>query len=420
MPSGFNSKPPAKNIPVSIFERNNLQMNKLIKKLSASLLAVCLALMGAVNYFSAVLPETYYVCGGESFNIGQFLEIEPTSYIEATASAESQNIDGEVKLFGVIPVKPIKIKQTEAPHLIPGGTPIGIKFLTEGIVVVKVQEGSPADKAGIRQGDNITLANGKKLTSSTELSQIISSAKDTEIKITYLRDGKENSTSFIPEYSEQEGTYKAGIWIKDSSAGVGTLTFVDPETCIFGALGHPVSDYDTGKLLPLGSGEIVNAVITGCEKGEPGIPGELFGSFASNIASGKITKNCEQGIFGVTTSKPSGEVLPIAFRSEVKIGKAIVLTTVEGTTPKEYEIEIERIVQSPSARSKNIIVRVTDPKLLEITGGIVQGMSGSPIIQDGKLVGAITHVFVSDPTRGYGIFIEDMLKEADSSYNLAA
>lgn len=395
-------------------------MNKLIKKLSASLLAVCLALMGVVNYFSAVLPETYYVCSGDSFNIGQFLEIEPSSYIEATASAESNNIDGEVKLFGVIPVKQIKLKQTEAPSLIPGGTPIGIKILTEGIIVVKVQQGSPADNAGIKQGDNITSANGKKLTSSTELSQIISGAKDTEIKITYLRDGKENSTSFIPEYSKQEGTYKAGIWIKDSSAGVGTLTFIDPETGIFGALGHPVSDCDTGNLLPLGSGEIVNAVITGCEKGESGIPGELFGSFASNLASGKIIKNCEQGIFGLTTTTPCGEALPIAFRPEVKIGKATVLTTVEGTTPKEYEVEIERIVQSPSARSKNIIVKVTDPKLLEITGGIVQGMSGSPIIQDGKLVGAITHVFVSDPTRGYGIFIEDMLKEADSSYDLAA
>ncbi|MBR5121463.1 MAG: SpoIVB peptidase [Oscillospiraceae bacterium] len=395
-------------------------MNKLIKKFSASLLAVCLALICTVNYFSAILPETYYVCGGESFNIGQFLEIEPTSYIEATASYEGESIDGEIKLFGVIPVKPVKIKQAQAPHLIPGGTPIGIKILTQGVVVVRVQEGSPAEKAGIRKGDNIIIANGEKISSSTQLSQIISEAKETEIKITFIREGKKNSVSFKPQFSEQDSTYKAGIWIKDSSAGVGTLTFIDPETGVFGALGHPISDYETGKLLPLGSGEIVNAVITGCEKGESGVPGELFGSFASNVACGEITKNCEQGIFGTTTSKQSGEALPIAFRSEVKIGKATVLTTVEGTTPKAYEVEIERIIQSPSARSKNIIVKVTDPKLLEITGGIVQGMSGSPIIQDGKLVGAITHVFVSDPTRGYGIFIEDMLKEADSSYNLAA
>ena len=343
----------------------------------------------------------------------------------------------------MIPVKPVKIKQAQAPHLIPGGTPIGIKILTQGVVVVRVQEGSPAEKAGIRKGDNIIIANGEKISSSTQLSQIISEAKETEIKITFIREGKKNSVSFKPQFSEQDSTYKAGIWIKDSSAGVGTLTFIDPETGVFGALGHPISDYETGKLLPLGSGEIVNAVITGCEKGESGVPGELFGSFASNVACGEITKNCEQGIFGTTTSKASGEALPIAFRSEVKIGKATilttiegttpkafrsevkigkatVLTTVEGTTPKAYEVEIERIIQSPSARSKNIIVKVTDPKLLEITGGIVQGMSGSPIIQDGKLVGAITHVFVSDPTRGYGIFIEDMLKEADSSYNLAA
>ena len=395
-------------------------MNKLIKKFSASLLAVCLALICTVNYFSAILPETYYVCGGESFNIGQFLEIEPTSYIEATASYEGESIDGEIKLFGVIPVKPVKIKQSQAPHLIPGGTPIGIKILTQGVVVVRVQEGSPAEKAGIRKGDNIIIANGEKISSSTQLSQIISEAKETEIKITFIREGKKNSVNFKPQFSEQDSTYKAGIWIKDSSAGVGTLTFIDPETGIFGALGHPISDYETGKLLPLGSGEIVNAVITGCEKGESGVPGELFGSFASNVACGEITKNCEQGIFGTTTYKASGEALPIAFRSEVKIGKATVLTTVEGTTPKAYEVEIERIIQSPSARSKNIIVKVTDSKLLEITGGIVQGMSGSPIIQNGKLVGAITHVFVSDPTRGYGIFIEDMLKEADLSYNLAA
>ncbi len=394
-------------------------MNKLIKKISASLMAVSLAIMSMVAHYSAVLPETYYVSGKESLNIGSIINIEPSGAIEAV-SAENGQISGEIKLFGVIPVKPVRLQKTKAPLLIAGGNPVGLKVLTEGILVVKVQNPSPAYSVGICGGDNIVSANGEKISSSARLSQIINQSKGGEVTLEVLRDGKEKTFKIVPEYSQNDDAYKAGIWIKDSSAGVGTLTFINPKTGAFGALGHPISDCDTGTLLPLGKGEIVDAVITGCERGESGAPGELFGSFASGLTRGKIVKNCEQGVFGITSVKNSAEAIPIAFRSEVKVGKATILTTVEGSTPKEYEIEIEKIVQSKSARSKNMVVRVTDPDLLEITGGIVQGMSGSPIIQDGKLVGAVTHVFVSDPTRGYGIFIEDMLQEADASYNLAA
>ena len=234
------------------------------------------------------------------------------------------------------------------------------------------------------------------------------------ITMTVRRDGKEFDTAVTPIFSEGEGTFKAGLWIKDSSAGVGTMTFIDPESGTFGALGHPISDADTQSILPLGSGEIVDVTITGCDKGSEGCPGELFGTFLSGLAAGNIMKNCEQGIFGrINYTNGCVSAMPIAFRTEVETGPATILTTVSGSAPEEYSVSIEKLSLSDSARTKNLVIKVTDPRLLSLTGGIVQGMSGSPIIQNGKIVGAVTHVFVSDPTMGYGIFIENMLEACE-------
>jgi stage IV sporulation protein B len=174
------------------------------------------------------------------------------------------------------------------------------------------------------------------------------------------------------------------------------------------------------KTLPLGSGEIVDVTITGYEKGERGCPGELFGTFVSGLASGSIIVNCEQGVFGKMTYSSRADAIPIAFKSEVKQGPAKILTTISGNKPQEFDIEIEKLTISSACKTKNIVIKVTDPRLLEATGGIVQGMSGSPIIQDGKLVGAVTHVFVSDPTRGYGIFIENMMEAGSGGMDKAA
>ncbi|MCD7733143.1 MAG: SpoIVB peptidase [Oscillospiraceae bacterium] len=405
-------------------------MRRLTRGIAAVFLIILLTLMGAVGYYDAALPDTYYLSDGGTAAVDCFFDIEiiPDGEVIAASagSATAEETDAEIRLFGVIPVKSAKIIHADAKMLIPGGSPVGVKLLTEGVMVVKtaeVTEGvSPASEAGIMAGDNILSANGEELNSSARLSEIIENSDGEPIVFKIMRNGRSSTVTVTPVYSETEGVYKAGLWIRDSTAGVGTLTFIDPETGIFGALGHPISDSDTLTTLPLGSGEIVDVVITGYDKGERGCPGELYGTFVSGLASGTIELNCEQGIFGTMTYPSRQEAIPIAYKAEVKTGPATILTTIDGSTPQEFEVEIERVTLSSAAKSKNIIIKVTDSELLEKTGGIVQGMSGSPIIQDGKLVGAVTHVFVSDPTRGYGIFIENMLDAAEiiSGEDLAA
>lgn len=391
-------------------------MNRFIKRLAGALAALSMAVMSAVGYYGEILPDSYYVSGEGMPNIGAVLDMIPPSYSSVAAISEPNSQEqATIKLFGLIPVKDAEIKRTDAPVLIPGGSPIGIKLLTDGVVVVSTQSvsggTSPSEEAGILAGDCILSANGESLSSSSRLAEIITSSHGEDILLNIRRDGREFSAAVTPRYSEAEGTYKAGLWIKDSSAGVGTLTYIDPATGSFGALGHPISDADTKKILPLGSGEIVDVTITGCDKGASGCPGELFGTFLSGLAAGNIKRNCEQGIFGGLTYIGSRrEAMPIAFKTEIEAGPATIMTTVDGSTPCEYAVEIEKFSLSDSAETKNMVIKVTDPKLLSLTGGIVQGMSGSPIIQNGRIVGAVTHVFVSDPTRGYGIFIENMLK----------
>ncbi|MCD8106669.1 MAG: SpoIVB peptidase [Oscillospiraceae bacterium] len=397
-------------------------MKRLTKSIAAAFLIISLSLMGIVGYYDAVLPDTYYLSDGVTATIDCLFDITIESGEAVVAASTRDSVTeetiAEIKLCGVIPVKSAKIVRTDAKMLIPGGSPVGVKLLTDGVMVVKTAEVtdgvSPAYEAGICAGDNIIRANGEEIISSARLSEIIESSQGEPITFEVMRNGRSFETTVTPVYSEKDGVYKAGLWIRDSTAGVGTLTFIDPETGIFGALGHPISDSDTLTTLPLGSGEIVDVVITGYDKGTRGCPGELYGTFVSGLASGTIELNCEQGIFGTMTYPSRQEAIPIAYKAEVRTGAATILTTIDGSTPQEFEIEIERVTLSSAAKSKNIVIKVTDPELLELTGGIVQGMSGSPIIQDGKLVGAVTHVFVSDPTRGYGIFIENMLEATES------
>ena len=380
--------------------------------------ALSISLMTAVGYFSEALPDSYFVSKEGLPRLSGMVKLIPSADEGEAAPASSSGAVCEratVSLFGIIPIKDAQIKRTEAPLLIPGGSPVGIKLLTEGVVVVSTQkvagEGNPAEEAGIEAGDCIVSANGERLTSSNRLAEIIMNSHGESIAMTVRRDGAEFKASLTPKFSDSEGTFKAGLWIKDSSAGVGTMTFIDPETGAFGALGHPISDSETKKILPLGSGEIVDVTITGCDRGSAGSPGELYGTFLSGLAAGNIAKNCEQGIFGTLNyAAGRGRAIPIAFKTEVETGPASILTTIEGSEPQEYGVVIEKISLSEDSDTKNLVLRVTDQRLLSATGGIVQGMSGSPIIQNGKLVGAVTHVFVSDPTMGYGIFIENMLK----------
>ena len=300
-----------------------------------------------------------------------------------------------------------------------GGIPFGVKFLTEGVMIVgfgtvKTANGSvsPAEQAGLRPSDVIVKINGQTVTDAATVTDMTEKCGGNSMEIVYSRDGKQASTSISPALSSEDGKYKTGMFVRDSGAGIGTVTYIVPETLAFGGLGHGICDGETGKLIPMQRGSVVGVTINGVVKGLSGSPGEVKGYFSSG-KTGTLLTNTECGVFGAFASLPetvTGEPMPIATRNQLKTGKAYILSTLDGTTPQKYEIEISDI-RLNSTSNKCFTIKVTDPTLIEKSGGIVQGMSGSPIIQNGKLVGAVTHVLVNDPTAGYGIFIENMLTQ---------
>ncbi len=309
--------------------------------------------------------------------------------------------------------------KTDSYELIPGGMAFGVKFFTDGCVVigttgVEAASGlcSPAKDAGLEAGDIIIRAGGREFETAEELVSLIAGCGGRAIAIAYIRDGKENTVNVTPVRDNENGTYRIGVLVRDSTAGIGTVTYIDPKTNDFGGLGHGVYDSESSILLPLARGAVVNVNINEVIKSYPNSPGELRGSF-DNVAIGELWDNCEQGVFGSFSQIPKTDraPIPVASRDEVTEGEATILTTLSSGAIGEYGIEIEKIYKS-SGDTKNFLIRVTDKSLIDQTGGIVQGMSGSPIIQNGKLVGAVTHVIVNDPTRGYGIFIENMLNSA--------
>lgn len=304
--------------------------------------------------------------------------------------------------------------------LYPGGMPFGVKFMTEGVLVVgfceaqgKDAASNPAIAAGLRPGDTILRVGGNPLTCASELHALVENGNGAAVTIRYCRDGKEYETTLTPVYSPVEGRYKSGIYVRDSGAGIGTVTFIIPETLAFGGLGHGICDADTGEIIPIQRGSVVGVTINGVIKGLAGAPGEVKGFFSSG-KTGSLIENTECGVFGVFGALPKGchsDPMPIGSRHELRDGKAHVYCTLDSNTVERYEIEICDIHRDATS-NKCFTVKVTDPRLLEKTGGIIQGMSGSPIIQNGKLVGAVTHVLINDPTTGYGIFIENMLNAA--------
>ena len=301
--------------------------------------------------------------------------------------------------------------------LIPGGEVIGIQMDIDGVLVadlndVVTERGAvcPAREAGIRAGDVITAVNGCEVDDAAELSDMVSGLAG-GAELTVLRGGKSRCIPITPAMGA-DGEARLGLWLRDGITGVGTVTFIDPDSGGFGALGHGVNDTAVGSLLPVDGGIVFQAQIVDVKPGAPGAPGELAGHIDAGTVIGRIAKNTGSGIFGYMGASGSGsEAMPVASAAEVRNGKATILACVAGSETREYEVEITR-TGVPLGDGRDMMVRVTDPGLLSVTGGIVQGMSGSPILQNGKLVGAVTHVLVSDPCRGYGIFIENMLDAA--------
>lgn len=314
------------------------------------------------------------------------------------------------------PCYPMKCgAEYERPELYVCGTPFGIKLLTDGVIVTgfakigdsdNAFELSPAGSAGIEKGDVITSVNGEKITSSENMSELIAASGESA-ELTYKRDDSEY-TATVEIKRDTDGQPRIGLWVRDSTAGIGTMTFYDAESGGCAGLGHAVCDVDTGGILPLGSGKIVPAVINGVIKGKANSPGELCGTLTPAQVDSSITDNCDCGLYAVLESADTkGKLMPLAFGDEVKCGNAYILSTIDSQTPEKYSVEIES-VDIDGGENKNMVIRVTDEELIGKTGGIVQGMSGSPIVQNGKLVGAVTHVFISDPTHGYGIFAQTM------------
>jgi stage IV sporulation protein B len=328
--------------------------------------------------------------------------------------------------FAGFPIKKVDVNVLKEFRVIPGGQSIGVKLNTVGVLVVghhlvNTTNGkkSPGEIAGIKIGDIITEINGSKIEKMTDVAPFVQNAgqNNQSLNMVISRESGKFTTKLTPLKDKGENTYKLGLYIRDSAAGIGTMTFVHPQSKKYGALGHVISDMDTKKPIVVEDGQIVRSTVTSIEKGSNGDPGEKLARFSSDREIvGNIQKNSPFGIFGKMNKELKNRIMdkpiPIALSNQVKEGPAKILTVVNDDKVEEFDIEIVSTIPQKFPATKGMVIKVTDPKLLEKTGGIVQGMSGSPIIQDGKLVGAVTHVFVNDPTSGYGVHIEWMLNAA--------
>lgn len=367
------------------------------------------------------LPDHYFVAKGASFDVVpeyQLVSCGPkkSSYPLAVYTSAGNSFQMDLKFMGLIHIKDVNVQVVDRKVVSLCGTPFGIKMVTDGVMVVgmgNIQSSqttiNPAKEAGIQEGDVILSINNEKISSKKEVSQVVNECVGKPVAVTVRRNDKILDYIVNPVLSTVDNKYHIGIWVRDSSAGIGTMTFYDPDSQTFAGLGHAICDVDTGQIMPLSQGEIVSAAITGVKPGRSGSPGELQGAFVTDLAWGELCANSYNGVYGRLYTAPAyAQPIPMAQAHEVNVGPAKMVTTVEGGKPRYYDILIDRVSQDQDEPTKNLVIRIVDQDLLNKSGGIVQGMSGSPIIQDGMLVGAVTHVFVNDPTRGYGIYAENM------------
>lgn len=337
----------------------------------------------------------------------------------------------KLRLFGKIPFKTVKLQVVPDLKVIPGGQTIGVKVKSAGIMVVGhhlVKTGdnaqiSPGEEAKLKLGDLIMEINGKRINDVTKVGPLAQEAGESgkPLSLLVLRGKERFHTKLTPAYDQNDKAWRLGLYIRDSAAGVGTLTFYSPDHGVYGALGHVITDMDTQTPIVVGSGEILHSSVTSISKSQNGEPGEKRAHFKEGRILGSVERNTSFGIFGRMNDLPShsyrSEAVPVAFAEEVEEGPAEIWTVVGGQKVEKFQIRIVHVAKQTGPATKGLVIKITDPKLLERTGGIIQGMSGSPILQNGKLVGAVTHVFVNDPTSGYGCFIEWMLQDAGIMVN---
>ncbi|MDO5110897.1 MAG: SpoIVB peptidase [Clostridia bacterium] len=381
----------------------------------------------------AALPSDIYVTEGDmpSLSLGMERPFSLSAQAAPVGASTAERLNDavqtmRVKLFDVLTVKRIHVHQRERIMLMPGGQSIGVALYMPGALVVGMtsftaingKPTSPAQTAGLKAGDIILSVNGDAVKNAAHLSQLCAHGGDT-LLLTIQREDTRLDVQVRPAQAADDGLYKLGIWVRDSTAGIGTISFYDTLTLRYGALGHPVTDVDTGSLLQIGNGEISQARVIGISYGLQGTPGELHGAFGgAGEKIGALRTNTEYGIFGELYAPlshplyPNG--VPLAYANEVKTGDAVILSTVDEAGVQAFACRINKCFPQEKASGKGMIVEITDERLLSTTGGIVQGMSGSPVMQNGKLAGIVTHVFVNDPSRGYCVYAEWMYEAAMS------
>ena len=400
-------------------------MCNFFKTLSAICTALCVVVFSLVYLGQKNIPDKITTIENSTyefksiFGISLFrLNYENEKGVVSGTARASQN-EAKIDLLNIIPVKTAEITNSKRKYVVLGGELFGVKLYTDGVLVVdtdavETENGkvNPAQEAGLKVGDIIKSVNNEKITSTKTLAQKIEASNGAKMKFNIIRNNKNLTIEFETYEEKSTGKYKAGLWVRDSTAGLGTVTFYNSENDCFAGLGHGIYDVDTNEIMPMNNGEVFSAYTNGIYKSSSGSVGELCGVITGK-SIGELCINNEIGVYGFTETKKT-ESVPVAVKQEVKTGTAKIYCTLDKGGIKSYDIEIKKIYSNSDSVNKDMIIEVTDKALLEKTGGIVQGMSGSPIIQNGKLVGAVTHVFVNDPTKGYAIFIERMLKTAEN------
>lgn len=396
-------------------------MKKAIRIFDVILFFICAVIFGVIIWGNAALPSGVVTYNGNSEPLAKVFTYTGKSTSLAvdkqTATPRRENL----KLFGIIPVKEVTVTEKAEQKVMVSGEVFGIKLYTDGVIVVGIQEvqtdsgkKSPSGSAGIEVGDIIVAIDGENVYTSDQVQSILGANNGGSFEVKIKRGERYRDYTVTPVYCEREGCYKAGMWVRDSTAGIGTITFYNKQSGIFAALGHQINDIDTKEIMPMLDGEAVKATVSKIEKSTRGTTGSLECDF-TNQTLGKLLSNTDCGIYGAYAEiSECAKEYPVAAIQEVKKGKATLISTVEKGQPKKYGIEITHIGFNENNREKNMIVKVTDKDLIDKTGGIVQGMSGSPIIQNGKLVGALTHVIVGNPQKGYAVFAQTMAEESNN------
>ena len=398
-----------------------------MKKIKKILIVITLILIYIYVCNISMLPNNIILMQGEALNLNTILGINIKNTNVVTASSNLNNsivedtgkMELKLNLFNLFSVKDVTVNVIPKTTVVPLGRAIGMRLYTEGVLVVGMSEiegQKPYENSGIETGDKIIEINNIEINNTDELIQCVNNSNGSNVEIKYINDKNEEEVANILPAKTSNNEYKLGLWVRDAAAGVGTITFYEPSTGEFGALGHGINDVDTYELIDIANGELVTTNIIDIVKGEEGSPGEIRGIIEDGKTIGNVSKNTSFGVYGnmLDTSRLNinkNNELEVANRNEIKTGKAEIMCELENGKVENYEIEIQKIFLENNSDNKSMLIKVTDENLIEKTGGIIQGMSGAPIIQNGKFIGAVTHVLVNDPQMGYAVFGDLMIKQ---------